>query len=92
MTEQEYYLKLGQDIKALRESKGMKQAELAEKMGVKATMLSEFENKGVKISAYRINQIMEILNGETFPEKKTRLTLLNRRKWLTAGKGFGAYC
>ena len=75
MTEQEYYLKLGQDIKALRESKGMKQAELAEKMGVKATMLSEFENKGVKISACRINQIMEILNGETFPEKKTRLTL-----------------
>ena len=75
MTEQEYYIKLGQDIKALRESKGMKQAELAEKMGVKATMLSEFENKGVKISAFRINQIMEILNGETFPEKKTKLTL-----------------
>lgn len=71
MTEQEYYIKLGQDIKALRESKGMKQAELAEKMGVKAAMLSEFENKGVKISAYRINQIMEILNGETLMSEKT---------------------
>lgn len=75
MTEQEYYIKLGQDMKALRESKGVKQAELAEKMGVKATMLSEFENKGVKISAYRISQIMEILSGESFPEKKTKLTL-----------------
>ena len=75
MTEQEYYIKLGQDIKTLRETKGIKQAELAEKMGVRATMLSEFENKGTKISAYRINQIMEILSGETFPEKKTRLTL-----------------
>ena len=75
MTEQEYYVKLGQDIKALRTSKGIKQAELAEKMGVTATMLSEFENKGTKISAYRINQIMEILSGEAFPEKKTRLTL-----------------
>ena len=70
MTEQEYYVKLGQDIKALRTSKGIKQAELAEKMGVTATMLSEFENKGTKISAYRINQIMEILSGEAFPEKK----------------------
>ena len=75
MTEQEYYIKLGQDIKILRETKGIKQAELAEKMGVRATMLSEFENKGTKISAYRINQIMEILSGETFPEKKTKLTL-----------------
>ena len=75
MTEQEYYIKLGQDIKALRESKGVKQSELAEKIGVKPTMLSEFENKGVKISAYRISQIMEILSGEAFPEKKTKLTL-----------------
>lgn len=72
MTEHEYYIKLGQDIKTLRESKGIKQTELAEKMGVKATMLSEFENKGTKISAYRINQIMGVLSGETFPEKKTK--------------------
>ena len=75
MTEQEYYIKLGQDIKTLRETKGIKQAELAEKMGVRATMLSEFENKGTKISAYRINQIMEILSGETFPEKKNEIDI-----------------
>ena len=75
MTEQEYYKKLGEEIKVLRESKGVKKIDLAERMGVKSSILSEFENEGKKMSAYRINQIMEILNGETFPEKKTRLTL-----------------
>ena len=70
MTEQEYYKKLGEEIKVLRESKGVKKIDLAERMGVKSSILSEFENEGKKISAYRINQIMEILNGETFPEKK----------------------
>jgi len=75
MTEQEYYKKLGEDIKVLRESKGVKKIDLAEKMNIKSSILSEFENEGKKISAYRINQIMEILSGETFPEKKTKLTL-----------------
>ena len=70
MTEQEYYKKLGEDIKALRESKGVKKIDLAEKMGVKSSILSEFENEGKKISAFRINQIMEILSGEAFPQKK----------------------
>lgn len=70
MTEQEYYKKLGEDVKALRESKGMKKVELAEKMEIQSSILSEFENEGKKLSAYRINQIMEILSGEAFPEKK----------------------
>ncbi len=75
MTEQEYYKKLGEDVKALRESKGMKKVELAEKMEIQSSILSEFENEGKKLSAYRINQIMEILSGEAFPEKKTKLIL-----------------
>ena len=63
MTEQEYYKKLGEDVKALRESKGMKKVELAEKMDIQSSILSEFENEGKKLSAYRIHQIMEILSG-----------------------------
>jgi transcriptional regulator with XRE-family HTH domain len=76
MTEQEYYKNLGENIRQLRESKSVRQSELAEKMGIKSAILSEFENKGTKISAFRINQIMEILVGESFPQKKTvKLTL-----------------
>jgi transcriptional regulator with XRE-family HTH domain len=76
MTELEYYKSLGETIRQLRESKGVKQSELAEKMGIKSAILSEFENKGTKVSAYRIHQMMEILSGESFPQKKTlKLTL-----------------
>jgi transcriptional regulator with XRE-family HTH domain len=75
MTEQEYYIKLGQDFRALRELKGVSQTDLARKIGIPSSIISEFENKGTKVSAYRIEQMMEILTGESLfsSEKKTTL-------------------
>lgn len=64
MTEQEYYIKLGQEFRALRELKGVSQTDLARKIRIPSSIISEFENKGTKVSAYRIDQMMEILTGE----------------------------
>lgn len=78
MEEKEYYEKLGKYFRDLREAKGIKQIDLASQMGIHSAIISEFENKGTKISAFRLDQIHKVLTGEGLFEKKTpklRLTL-----------------
>lgn len=61
MNEQEFYLWIGKRIRDLREKAGMKKKDLAEKIGISPTFLSNVENDGKKISAFQINRILKAL-------------------------------
>ena len=72
MTEQEFYQWLGKRIRELREKAGIKKKDLAEKLGVTATFLSNIENKGQKISAYQITRLLKVMGlsqGDLFDEE-----------------------
>lgn len=76
--EKDFYKWLGSQFQSMREKKGLKQKEVAENAGVAPGDLSKFENKGKKLSAYRILRLaaaiecsMDELIGET--EKKNLL-------------------
>lgn len=60
MTEAEYYKKLGEKFKALRKKTGRTTAEVADKIGVNRALLAQFENNGKKLSAYRIDQLLDV--------------------------------
>lgn len=61
MNEQEFYLWIGKRIRDLREKAGMKKKDLAEKIGISPTFLSNVEIDGKKISAFQINRILKAL-------------------------------
>lgn len=74
MSEKEFYMWLGSRIKAIREEKGIKQSHAAAQAGIASGDLSKFENKGKKISAYRIKKLVDFIGvpmSEVFEEKKT---------------------
>lgn len=58
--EKEYYLDLGRKFKTLRKRVGKTTEEVAEEIGVDRAMIAQFENYGKKISAYRINQLLQV--------------------------------
>jgi len=59
--EKAFYIWVGQRLKALREQAGFKQREVAEKIGVHPTFLSDVENNGKKLSAFQIQRILEAM-------------------------------
>ncbi len=61
LNEYEFYQWVGRRLRVLREKAGMKKKDLAEKIGISPTFLSNVENDGKKISAYQINRILKIL-------------------------------
>lgn len=72
MNEQEFYQKLGALIQEARKESGLNQGELAEKLDVNRSFVARVESQGEKISAFRLNQILEILTGQSLLEKKTQ--------------------
>lgn len=80
MNEKEFYQWFGKQFQKYRESKGLKQKDVAEAADMASTELSRFENRGKKISAYKILRLlkavgstMEELMGES--QKKNSLLL-----------------
>ena len=59
--EKDFYKWLGSQFQSMREKKGLKQKEVAEKAGVTPGDLSKFENKGKKLSAYRILRLVQVV-------------------------------
>ena len=57
--EKDFYKWLGSQFQSMREKKGLKQKEVAEQAGVSPGDLSKFENKGKKLSAYRILRLVQ---------------------------------
>ena len=60
--EKDFYKWLGSQFQTMRERKGLKQKEIAEIAGVAPGDLSKFENKGKKLSAYRILRLVQAIN------------------------------
>ena len=61
MNEQEFYQWIGKRIRELREKAGIKKKDLAEKLGINATFLSNIENKGQKISVFQLNRLLKFM-------------------------------
>jgi transcriptional regulator with XRE-family HTH domain len=59
--EKEFYRWLGEQYRLYREKKGLKQKEVATKAGIAPGDLSKFENRGKKLSAYRISRLLEAI-------------------------------
>jgi len=81
LNEKEFYTWLGQKYQTIREQKGLKQKDAAEVAGIAQGDLSKFENRGKKLSAYRILLLLKAVGvtmddiiGE--PEKKNSLSRL----------------
>ena len=66
--EKEYYIQLGQQFKKLRKRVGKTIEEVADSIGVKVALIAQFENNGKKISAYRLNQLMQVFGFKTIEE------------------------
>ena len=60
LQEKEYYQQLGQRFKALRKRVGKTSEEVADEIGVTRALITQFENNGKKISAFRINQLLGV--------------------------------
>lgn len=85
--EKDFYEWLGSQFQSIREKKGLKQKEVAEKAGVAAGDLSKFENRGKKLSAYRILLLAQAINcsvddliGETKKKLPTSSSMVLARK------------
>ena len=65
--EQNFYKWFGSKYQTIREKKGLKQKEVAEQAGIGQGELSKFENRGKKLSAYRISKLLEAI-GIRFEE------------------------
>jgi len=61
------YDKLADKIVELRKKSGLKQKDLAEKIGVHPTVISRFEKKTIKLSVERIESILDVLGFELQP-------------------------
>ena len=73
MNEKDLYTSIGKKVYELRQSSGLTQAELAQKVGVTQGFIGSVE-KGDKLSLSRLQQILDILGYEfSFQEKKTPL-------------------
>lgn len=59
--EKEFYSWLGEQYRLYREKRGIKQKEVAEKAGIAQGDLSKFENRGKKLSAYRISRLLDAI-------------------------------
>lgn len=70
MKNNEFFKKLGQQVQTLREKSGLSQTDLAKMVDVDSSVLSKFENKGQKLPADRINQIVNALGYELTLRKK----------------------
>ena len=70
LEEKQFYTDLGQKLLNLRSEAGIKKTEIAEKLGVNTSILSEAENHGKKLSAYRLTQILDVLGYELSYVKK----------------------
>ena len=62
MDEKDFYKWLGSQFQTKREQKGLKQKEVAEMAEIAQGELSKFENKGKKLSAYRILRLLKAIN------------------------------
>ena len=76
MEEQEFYTKLGERCKELREAAGITPGQMVKKTGLSRSLLYEFETTGKKISAFRLNKVLKTLGLSNIedalqPEKKT---------------------
>jgi transcriptional regulator with XRE-family HTH domain len=73
MEEKELYTTIGKKIYELRQTSGLTQTELAQKIGVTQGFIGSVE-KGDKLSLSRLQQILDTLGYEfKFQEKKTSL-------------------
>lgn len=73
MTEKEYYTSLGNKLRVIREGCGMSRTEVAKSIGVTPSFISLIE-KGEKVSAFRLEQVLGVLGLEfEFAQKKTSL-------------------
>ena len=73
MDEKDLYSTIGKKVYELRQSSGLTQSELAQKIGVTQGFIGSVE-KGDKLSLSRLQQILDILGYEfSFQEKKTSL-------------------
>ena len=71
MNKNDFFKNLGQQVQTLREMSGLSQTDLAKIVDIDSSVLSKFENKGQKLPADRINQIVNALGYElTLQEKK----------------------
>ena len=82
MNEKDFYREIGKKYRELRESKGIKLIDAADNAGIDNSELSRFERQGKKISAFRLNLLLQAINatmedltGENNSEKKTKLIL-----------------
>lgn len=66
--EKEYYILLGQQFKKLRKRVGKTIEEVADAIGVQVALIAQFENNGKKISAYRLNKLMQVFGFKTIEE------------------------
>lgn len=67
MTEDEFYIKLGKQIKLLRESAHLTQEKLAEKSGISLDYLGKIE---VTINKPGLKTLLKISNALSVPMKK----------------------
>lgn len=68
MTENEFYKKLGEKCRSLREKKEITVSQMIQKTGLSRSLLYEFEHKGKKISAFRLNKLMKVLELPSIEE------------------------
>ena len=54
-------LQIGQQVKELRKAEGLKQLELAEKVGVTRQVISQIENDSFKGSITKLNAVLSVL-------------------------------
>lgn len=59
--EQEFYRWLGSQFRTLREKAGLTQKEIAIKAGIAQADLSRFERMGMKLSAYRVALLFDVV-------------------------------
>lgn len=59
--EKAFYIWVGQRLKTLREKAGLKQKDVAERMHVHPTFLSDVEKNGKKLSAFQIQRVLEAM-------------------------------
>ncbi len=73
--EKAFYIWVGQRLKALREKAGLKQKDIAERIHVHPTFLSDVEKNGKKLSAFQIQRVLEAMGYDPTAlytaEKKT---------------------
>lgn len=78
LEEKQFYLDLGQRLLNLRSEAGLKKTDIAEKLGVNTSILSEAENHGKKLSAFRLSQILDVMGYEVHYVKKNPNPLLSK--------------